>query len=177
MTSSISIRKATSEDAEALAKIYAPYVRDTAISYEITPPTAAEFAERIERTLQSYPYLVAERDGEIIGYAYAGPFKQREAYAASVELSVYVSEPHHGQGVGRALYTALERELASMGITNFYACIAYPPIEDEYLTYASVHFHESMGFNIVGRFHSCASKFGRLYDMVWMEKRVDLLQG
>jgi phosphinothricin acetyltransferase len=115
---------------------------------------------------------VAECDGAIVGYAYAGPFKEREAYAASVELSVYVDGACHGRGVGRALYEALEKELVARGVTNLYACIAYPPVEDEYLTYASVRFHERMGFGITGRFHGCARKFGRLYDMVWMEKVV-----
>lgn len=172
MADDISIRAATPEDAEALAAIYAPYVRDTAISYELTPPTTEEFAGRIERTLERYPYLVVERGGVIVGYAYAGPFKPRAAYAASVELSVYVDGAHHGEGIGRALYDALERELVAAGVTNFYACIAYPPVEDERLTYASVRFHERMGFEVVGRFHGCARKFDRLYDMVWMEKIV-----
>ena len=172
MTDELRIRDATPDDAEVLAAIYAPYVSDTAVSFEFVPPTAAEFAERIEHVLQRYPFLVAERDGSIVGYAYAGPFKTRDAYAASAELSVYVDDVHHGEGIGRALYAALEHELASRGVTNLYACIAYPQVEDEYLTYASVRFHEHMGFEIAGRFHGCARKFDRLYDMVWMEKIV-----
>ena len=172
MERDITIRLATTADAEALASIYAPYVRDTAVSFELEPPSSAEFARRIGRTLAQYPYLVAERDGAIVGYAYAGPFKERAAYAASVELSVYVDAGCRGGGVGSALYSVLERNLVEMGVTNLYACIAYPPLEDEYLTYASVQFHEHMGFEIVGRFHGCARKFGRAYDMVWMEKRV-----
>lgn len=173
MADNITIRSATPADAEALVAIYAPYVRDTAISYELTPPTPEEFAGRIERTLERYPYLVAERDGAIVGYAYAGPFKPRAAYAASVELSVYVDGTSRGQGVGRTLYDALQHKLATEGVTNFYACIAYPPVEDEYLTYASVRFHERMGFEIAGHFHGCARKFDRLYDMVWMEKIIN----
>lgn len=172
MGSDIAIRQATVDDARALATIYAPYVRDTAISFELVPPSPEEFAARIDRTLACYPYLVAERDGAIVGYAYAGPFKERAAYAISAELSVYVDSTCQGGGVGRALYAALEQRLAETGVTNFYACIAYPPVEDEYLTYASVRFHERMGFEIVGRFNGCARKFGRSYDMVWMEKRV-----
>ena len=170
MADGIVIRNATVDDAVALAAIYAPYVRDTAVSFEIEPPTSSEFAKRITRTLERFPYLVVEWDGVVAGYAYAGPFKERAAYDASVELSVYIAESFQGRGVGRALYTALERELALRGKTNLYACIAYPPAEDEYLTYASVRFHERMGFSIVGRFHGCARKFGRTYDMVWMEK-------
>ena len=175
MADSMLIRSATTADAEALAAIYAPYVRDTAITFELDPPTAAEFARRIEATLEHYPYLVAEQDGDIAGYAYAGTFKAREAYAISAELSVYVDGSKRGEGVGRALYGALERELATMGVTNLYACIAYPRVEDEYLTYASVRFHERMGFEVVGRFHGCARKFDRLYDMVWMEKIIGML--
>lgn len=166
------IRDAVSRDAEALAAIYAPYVRDTAVSFEIVPPTTAEFARRMGLVQEHYPYLVAEQDGAIAGYAYAGPFKPREAYALSAELSVYVDGTKRGEGIGRALYGALERELAGMGVTNLYACVAYPRVEDEYLSYASVRFHERMGFEIVGRFHGCARKFGRLYDMVWMEKLI-----
>ena len=159
-------------DAESLAAIYAPYVRDTAVSFEVVPPTTAEFAKRIEAIQEHYPYLVAEQNGTILGYAYAGPFKPREAYALSAELSVYVDSTRRGKGVGHALYTALEDKLAAMDVTNLYACVAYPRVEDEYLTYASVRFHERMGFQIVGRFHGCARKFDRLYDMVWMEKHL-----
>ncbi|MBR0403955.1 MAG: N-acetyltransferase [Eggerthellaceae bacterium] len=168
----IEIRSATVRDAEALAGIYEPYVRDTAVSFELVPPSPEEFAIRIERVLARYPYFVAEREGVIVGYAYAGPFKARAAYDASVELSVYVEQSSQGGGVGRALYTTLESKLVEDGMTNLYACIAYPREEDEYLTYASVRFHEHLGFNIVGRFHGCARKFGRVYDMVWMEKLV-----
>lgn len=168
----IKIRPATVRDAEALVEIYAPYVRDTAVSFELVPPSPAEFAQRIERVMARYPFLVAEQDDAIAGYAYAGPFKERAGYDASVELSVYVNPSHQGKGVGRALYAALESELAEAGVTNLYACIAYPREEDEYLNYGSVRFHERMGFGIVGRFHGCAQKFGRVYDMVWMEKLV-----
>ncbi|MBR3159294.1 MAG: GNAT family N-acetyltransferase [Atopobiaceae bacterium] len=158
MANGLSIRSAMLGDAESLAAIYAPYVRDTAVSFEVAPPTTAEFAKRIEDIQERYPYLVAEQDGTICGYAYAGPFKPRAAYALSAELSVYVDRPWQGKGVGRALYGALESELAVMGVTNLYACVAYPRVEDEYLTYASVRFHERMGFKIVGRFHGCARK-------------------
>ena len=172
MVDGVVIRNATVDDAVALAAIYAPYVSDTAVSFEIEPPTSGEFAKRITRTLERFPYLVAEVGGLVAGYAYAGSFKERAAYDTSVELSIYIAESFQGRGIGRALYAALERELVRRGKTNLYACIAYPPTEDEYLTYASVRFHERMGFAIVGRFHGCARKFGRTYDMVWMEKLV-----
>ncbi len=169
----ITIRHATTADAAALAAIYAPYVRDTAVSFEVEPPTVEEFEGRIARTLERYPYLVAERDGVIVGYAYAGPLKERAAYATSVELSVYVDADYRRVGIGSMLYSAIEDSLAEIGVTNLYACVAYPPEEDEYLTYSSVRFHERMGFEIAGHFHGCARKFGRSYDVVWMEKFID----
>ena len=168
----IKIRAATSADAEALLTIYAPYVRETAITFELDVPSLEEFASRIARTLERYPYFVAERAGRIVGYAYAGPFKERAAYARSAEVSVYVEGAARRSGVGRALYGALEDELARRGIANLYACIAYQRGEDEFLDLGSVRFHERMGYRQVGHFHECACKFGHLYDMVWMEKIV-----
>lgn len=97
----ISIRVATPEDAEELLAIYAPYVENTAITFEYTVPSVAEFRQRIENTLNNYPYLVAVSQGEIVGYAYAGEFKAREAYAYSVETSVYVKQGMTRGGIGR----------------------------------------------------------------------------
>lgn len=166
----IEIREAVTQDAQALQAIYAPYVLETAITYEYDVPTLEDFTGRIEGTLRKYPYLVAIVDGRIVGYAYAGTFKGRRAYDCSVETSIYIDRTFHGQGIGRMLYEALEERLKAQGITNMYACIAYTEQEDEYLTNASVRFHERMGFQLCGTFHRCAVKFGRSYDMVWMEK-------
>ena len=166
----ITIRPAIQQDAEALLQIYAPYVEKTAITFEYDVPTVEEFAGRISKVLQKHPYLVAEISGEPVGYAYAGPFKERAAYDWAVETTVYVREDMKKHGIGRALYTALEKALAAQGILNLNACIAFPENENEYLTRDSVKFHERMGFNEVGRFHKCGYKFGRWYDMVWMEK-------
>ena len=168
----ITIRPAIQQDAEALLQIYAPYVEKTAITFEYDVPTVEEFAGRIGKVLQKYPYLVAEISGETVGYAYAGPFKERAAYNWAVETTVYVREDMKKHGIGRALYTALEKALAAQGILNMNACIAFPENENEYLTRDSVKFHERMGFNEVGRFHKCGCKFGRWYDMVWMEKLI-----
>ena len=115
---------------------------------------------------------MAEISGEPVGYAYAGSFKERAAYDWAVETTVYVREDMKKHGIGRALYTALEEALAAQGILNLNACIAFPETEDEYLTTDSVRFHEKMGFNDVGRFHKCGCKFGRWYDIVWMEKHI-----
>lgn len=166
----IEIREATIADAKQLLDIYAPYVVETAITYEYDVPTVAEFAQRIEDTLKKFPYLVATADGTIVGYAYAGTFKGRRAYDCSVETSIYIDRNMHGKGIGRMLYEVLEARLKPLGITNLYACIAYTEHEDEYLTNDSVRFHERMGYALCGTFHRCAVKFGRSYDMVWMEK-------
>ncbi len=170
MDSKIQIRKATPSDAKAIRKIYEPYVLKTAITYEIDVPSEKEFQNRIARTLSKYPYIVAENSGEVVGYAYAGPFYERPAYDHSCELSIYMDVRFRGLGIGKALYAHLENLLIPMGITNLYACIAYPNVPDEYLDYGSVKFHEKLGFSIVGTFHDCANKFGRWYSMVWMEK-------
>ena len=168
----ITIRTAVLQDAEALLEIYAPYVKNTAITFEYDVPTVEEFAGLMSNVLRRYPYLVAEVDGELAGYAYTGPFKERAAYDWAVETTVYVKEDMKKHGIGRALYEALEKTLAAQGILNLNACIAFPEKEDEYLTTDSVKFHKKMGFSEVGRFHKCGCKFGRWYDMVWMEKHI-----
>ncbi len=166
----IIIREAVPDDAEALLKIYAPYVRETAITFEYDVPTVSEFKNRITKTLKKYPYLVAVLDNEIVGYAYAGTFKDRAAYDYSVETTVYVDKNRKKSGIGKALYLALEKALAAKNIINLYACIAYPEKNDNYLTKNSVEFHEHLGYTLVGRFHKCGYKFVNWYDMVWMEK-------
>ena len=168
----IRIRVATAEDAPALLAIYAPYVEGTAITFEYAVPSAEEFRSRIRQTLRQYPYLVAQRQGAIVGYAYAGPFHQRAAYRWGVETTVYVRQDQKRQGIGRALYEALERVLAAQHILNLNACIAYPEREDAHLTRDSVRFHERLGFRLVGEFHQCGYKFDTWYNMVWMEKHI-----
>ena len=157
----VTIRPAAPEDAPALLAIYAPYVRETAVTFEYEVPTPEEFAGRIRRTLERYPYLTAQSGGEVLGYACAGPFKERAAYGWSVETTIYLRQDQRGRGLGRALYQALERCLA-----------AHDPAQagDPYLTGASAAFHARLGYQLVGRFHKCGYKFGRWYDMVWMEK-------
>ncbi len=170
MKEKLTIRAADPSDAERLVEIYGPYVAKTAISFEYDVPTAEEFAGRIARTLRRYPYLVAEIDGEIVGYAYASPFKERAAYDWSVELSIYVGWDYRGNGVGRKLYEAIERVLTRMHILNVNACIAWIDHPDEYLDQNSPAFHAHMGYRLVGKFTRSGYKFGRWYDMIWMEK-------
>lgn len=166
----ITIRMAAPDDAPRLLAIYAYYIEHTAISFEYTVPSEAEFRSRIERTLTRYPYLVAERDGQILGYAYAGALGVRAAYDWSCEVTIYLDRTATKQGIGRALYTELERQLKAMGIVNLYACVARPDEENEVLNFNSADFHAHMGYCEVGRWHHCGYKFGRWCNIVWLEK-------
>lgn len=169
---SYAVRAATEKDAGRLVEIYAPYVEQTAISFEYKVPSVEEFAKRIKKVLEKYPYLVAERDGKIIGYAYAGAFKERSAYDWAVETTVYVQRHEEKSGVGKQLYEMLEKILKAQNITNLNACIACCETEDEYLSNNSVEFHQHMGYRLVGEFQKCGYKFHRWYNMVWMEKLI-----
>ena len=166
------IRAAIREDAGSLLKIYSYYVENTAISFEYVAPSLDEFSKRISSTLEKYPYIVLEDDGLIRGYAYAGAFHSRAAYAHCCEVTIYLDRDSKGNGYGKALYEALEKALKKMGIINLYACIADPEVEDEYLTKNSECFHQHMGYTKVGEFHKCGYKFGRWYNMIWMEKMI-----
>lgn len=166
----ITLRIASGADAAALLEIYAPYVRQTAISFESVPPSEREFRARIESTLDRYPYLVAEAGDVILGYAYLSRFHPRAAYDWAAETSIYVRHDAHGQGVGRALYAAIESISKAQGIQDLYACIAYADPEDAHLQNASARFHEHMGYALTARFRHCACKFDTWYDMIWMQK-------
>lgn len=174
MDPSVSIRPVALADAERLAEIFAYYVKNTVVAFEYEPLSAETFRERIARTTQRYPYLVAEAAGRVLGYAYAAPFVGRAAYAHSCELTIYLDPEARGHGVGPALYAALEARLREMGILNLYACIGDPLTDDDpYLTRDSERFHARMGFAKVGTFAKCGYKFGRWYNMIWMEKLLD----
>lgn len=164
------IRDARPEDAERILEIYAYYVTHTAISFEYDVPALPEFRARMSNTMKRYPYLVAEQDGAVQGYAYAGAFVGRAAYDWSCELTIYLDHMALKRGLGRALYEALEDRLRRMSFLNLYACIGYPQTDDPYLTKNSAEFHAHLGFSVVGQFHKCGYKFRRWYDMVWMEK-------
>lgn len=166
------IRMADVSDAGALLEIYAPYVLETAVSFEYEVPSLEEFQRRIVRTLERYPYIVAEIDGKITGYAYVSAFHERRAYDWAVETSIYVDRGERGRGCGKKLYLALEAILKKQNILNLNACIAYTGHQDAYLTNDSMRFHEHMGYRLVGRFSQCGYKFGRWYDMIWMEKLI-----
>lgn len=170
MIDDISIRFAKPEDAKELLKIYAYYVTDTAISFETEVPSEEEFKLRIEEVLKSYPFIVACKDDEILGYAYLHSFVGRKAYELSAETTIYLNPDKKKMGIGKKLYSVLEDIAKAQNITNLYSCIGYVDKEDKYLNNNSVQFHEHIGFRIVGKFENCGHKFGRWYHMVWMEK-------
>ena len=166
------IESVTINDAEELLSIYAPYVENTAITFEYEVPSKEEFIQRIKNISSKYPYIKAVDNGRITGYAYAGNFKDRRAYDWSVETTIYVKNDCKRAGIGRALYTELERELKEMGILNMNSCIACPVKKSDYLNDDSIRFHTKMGFTEVGRFHNSGYKFGEWFDMIWMEKMI-----
>ncbi len=171
--SHVVIRAATLEDAPRILEIYTHYTLNTAISFEYDPPSLSEFEGRMKAILRRYPYLVAEVDGMVQGYAYAGPFVGRASYDWSCELTIYLDPAACKGGLGRQLYESLEEQLRAMGILNLYACIGYPEYEDEYLNRNSAQFHAHLGFSTVGTFRNCGYKFGRWYHMIWMEKIIE----
>ena len=160
------IRLAKPSDARSLLDIYAPYVENTAITFEYEVPTIEDFAIRIEKTLEKYPYLVAEEDGVVLGYAYASTYYARAAYDQAVELSVYVSQDARGKGVGSKLYDALEDLLDQMGYVHFLACISLP-------NEASLALHRKRGYQQVAHFPKIGYKFNRWHDIVWLQKSLE----
>jgi len=159
------IRMAATRDARGVLAIYAPVVRETTISFEYEPPSVEEMSDRIASTLESHPWLVAESDGQVVGYAYASAHRQRAAYAWSVDTSVYIADTWRARGVGRALYDELLDRLTHQGYVNAYAGIALP-------NDASVALHEACGFTYVGVFPSVGFKFGAWHDVGWWHCRL-----
>jgi len=168
MESRIIIRTATPEDADDIRAIYMPYVTDTSVTFERDVPSVEEFRARISNTLATYPYLVAENDGTVVGYAYAGRFRPRKSYDSSVELSIYIRNDRLRQGIGHLLYSELERILASMNIRLMVACISYSDDQEN----ASREFHESMGFRESGLIRKAGVKFDAWHDLLYMTKQI-----
>ena len=163
MTDLASLRLATADDAAGILEIYAPVVRDTAISFEIEPPSIAEMRERITSTLQMYPWLVAEREGRVAGYAYASAHRDRKAYQWSVDVSCYVRTGSRGQGIGKWLYRALFAILERQGFHAAFAGIALPNAASEAL-------HASVGFTRVGVYREVGYKSGAWRDTAWYQR-------
>ena len=164
------IRRVKEEDCKRIHEIYSYYVLNTAISFDLSVPDEKEFKEKTAHISAKHPYLVIEDEGEIRGYAYADFLKERDAYAHSCEVSIYVDKDYRKKGYGRALYEALEKELTEKGLYNLYACIGDPIGEDEYLNNDSEKFHSRMGYKKVGVFSKCGKKFNHFYNVIWKEK-------
>lgn len=159
------IRRATAADAERIQAIYAPIVRDTAISFEAVVPDVAEIRRRIEALEDRYPWLVFEADRDVLGYAYASSHRTREAYRWCVELAVYVDDNHHKRGIGRALYSALFDLLRRQGFVNAYAGITLPNA-------SSLALHQSLGFEPFGTYRRIGFKLGQWHDVAWLHLRL-----
>jgi phosphinothricin acetyltransferase len=149
-------------DAPACAAIYAPHVEGSAVSFEERAPDTAELAARIQRYGASHAWLVAERGGEVVGYAYGTAFNERPAYRWSTSVSVYVAEDARGQGVGRSLYEALFDRLRERGIRMACAGVTLP-------NEASVGLHEALGFEPTGVNREIGFKEGAWRDVGWFQ--------
>lgn len=152
------LRAATAGDAAALSDIYAPFVAGTAISFEVDPPDAAEMRRRIESGGGLYPWLLAEAEGAVLGYACASPFRPRAAYRFAVETTVYCRPETKRRGAGTALYRTLIDGLAAQGFTQAIGAITLP-------NPASVALHEKLGFRHAGTYSQVGWKLGRWHDV------------
>ncbi|MBM7068590.1 arsinothricin resistance N-acetyltransferase ArsN1 family B [Actibacterium sp. 188UL27-1] len=160
------VRSIKDADIDQIVEIYAPYVLETAISFEDDVPDSAEMRDRVQNiTAASYPYLVAERAGQILGYAYAGPHRSRAAYRYSVDVTVYIKSECHRQGIGRVLYDQLFEELGRGRFQRAFAAIALPNV-------SSVGLHTALGFELVGVYHKVGYKFDRWHDVSWWQRDV-----
>ena len=156
------IRPVLPTDAPALADIYNPYVRDTIITFEEEPVSVAEMGARIARVTATYPWLVWEEDGVVLGYAYGSTWRTRHAYRFAVETTVYLAQGHHGKGRGAALYEALLDELRQRGFHSALGCLGLP-------NESSVRLHEKLGFRKVGHMTEAGWKFGAWVDVGFWE--------
>jgi L-amino acid N-acyltransferase YncA len=159
------IRPAREDDAAQLLDIYAPYVERTAVSFEVERPSVEEFAARIRKVQSAWSWLVAEKDGTPVGYAYGSTHRDRPAYRWSVEVTAYVREDVQRQRVGTSLYSRLFSELADRGYFNAFAGITLP-------NDASRGLHTAVGFQPIGVFRSIGWKFGQWHDVAWFQRRL-----
>ena len=165
----MNIRTATTDDAPAIAAIYAPIVRETAISFELEPPTVDEMGTRIATTLQRFPWLVSlDASGRVSGYVYASKHRERAAYQWSVDVTAYVRSDARGQGIGKQLYKSLLEELKTLGYAQAFAGIALPNA-------ASVALHESMGFEPLGIYRKVGYKLNAWHDVGWWQRSIQAL--
>jgi L-amino acid N-acyltransferase YncA len=161
------IRAIAIADAKAVLNIYKPYIETTAITFETSMPSIQDFTERIKSNTEKYPWLVAEDQGRIIGYAYASKHRDREAYQWCVESSVYVMEEYHSKGIAKELYATLFEILQQRGYVNVYAGITLPNPK-------SHSFHAKMGFEPIGIYKNIGYKLGKWHDVAWLVKTINL---
>jgi L-amino acid N-acyltransferase YncA len=167
----VMVRPAVPADLEPVAAIYAHYVTDTVVTFEVVPPAATDWRRRLDDLAgRNLPFLVAEQDGTVLGYAYASPWRPRPAYRHTVEDSVYISPGQTGRGLGRALLTALLDGCEQAGVRQVIAVIADTG-ED-----ASVALHRRLGFEPAGRLHQVGRKHGRWIDTVLMQRELGVAQ-
>ncbi|MGT2907356.1 N-acetyltransferase family protein [Streptococcus dentiloxodontae] len=159
----MSLRMAVADDAAQLLAIYSYYVENTSITFEYETPSLEEFQARIRTILEKFPYIVAEEDGKILGYAYASSFKERAAYDWTVEWSVYLDKEARSKGLGQKLYDKLTALLRQQNVVTIEACITYPNEK-------SIRFHQKNGFKEVAHFNKVGYKLGKWHDVVWYEK-------
>jgi L-amino acid N-acyltransferase YncA len=159
----VPIRFATPADAPGINAIYRRFVTDTAVSFELQPPSNERMATRVANTLEKFPWLVKTRGQQVLGYAYASPFRERLAYQWSVETAVYVDLHSHRTGIGRGLYQQLFTILRQQGYYTVYAGITLP-------NEASVGLHQNLGFAHVGIYRYAGYKFGAWHDVGWWQK-------
>ena len=163
------IRFAAEADLPRILEIYAPYILNTAYSFEYTVPTMEEFTERFRGITAQFPWLVWEADGQVLGYAYASRPWGRAAYSWTAEISIDLHPSIHGQGIGRKLCTALEHLLKLQGYRIIYSVITSDNL-------GSIAFHEKIGYKYLAQFPGCGHKFGRVLGTVWLEKRMDFVE-
>lgn len=159
------LRLVTLQDTEELLQIYAPYITDTAVSFEYEVPSVDAYRARIEEICAHYPYLVLEEDGRLLGYAYAHRQMDRAAYQWNTELSVYLRPEVTGRGLGTALYSALLELLRLQGFKTAYGCVAIPNVASEAL-------HEKLGFHPAGVWSLTGYKNGQWQNVGWFEKQL-----
>jgi phosphinothricin acetyltransferase len=159
---SIEIRFAEPDDAAGIVAIYGPYCDGSVVSFELTAPTIEQMRERIERIVKQFPWLVCEIDGEVAGYVYACPHRERAAYRWAVDVAVYIAPQHQRRRVGQALYTVLFQILREQGYFKAYAGVTLP-------NSGSVGLHEAVGFRPVAIYRGVGHKFGKWLDVGWWE--------
>lgn len=170
MEEAVYVRAAAPEDAEQLLEIYTPFVisEDSSlsnVSFELAAPDVEEFRQRIKDISKQFPYLVGEVNGQILGYVYCHPYRERLAYQWAVEVTIYLAPAGQGKGLGRLLYETMEKLLCLQGVTMAYSCIT---VGNDH----SIKMHEALGYRLIGTFTNSGYKNGQWLDTVWLEKQL-----